>query len=96
VRWLSGSGNFIGFRNDAEQQFVIAGKLRTDTRLVYAEPRGIAFRSSAERQQYLRDLRGTTDRNEAAAAWNRASERYAACKRGETGDTYCSAPGPSP
>jgi uncharacterized protein len=96
ARWLRGRGNFIGFRNDEEQAFVIGGKLRTDTQLVFAEPRGILFRTSAERQRYLRDLRGTTDRNEAMAAWNRRAERYAACKRGETGDSYCSEPGPPP
>jgi hypothetical protein len=75
---------------------VIGGKLRTDTQLVFAEPRGILFRTSAERQRYLRDLRGTTDRNEAVAAWNRRQERYSACKRGETGDSYCADPGPAP
>ena len=96
ARWLRGRGNFIGFRNDDEQAFVISGKLRTDTQLVFAEPRGILFRTSAERQRYLRDLRGTTDRNEAMAAWNRRAERYAACKRGETGDSHCSEPGPPP
>jgi hypothetical protein len=75
---------------------VIGGKLRTDTPLVFAEPRGTLFRTFAERQRYLRDLRGTTDRNEAMAAWNRRAERYAACKRGETGDSSCSEPGPPP
>lgn len=96
ARWLRGRGNFIGFRNEEEQAFVIGGKLRTDTQLVFAEPRGIRFRTSAERQRYLRDLRGTTDRNEAMAAYNRRAERYAACKRGETGDSYCSEPGAPP
>lgn len=96
VNTLRGRGNFIGFRDEDEQTFVIGGKLRTDTQLVWAEPRGVRFRSSAERWQYLRDLRGTTDRNEAWAIWSRTSERYAACKRGETGDAYCAEPGPEP
>jgi hypothetical protein len=57
---------------------VIGGKLRTDTQLVFAEPRGILFRASVERQRYLRDLRGTTDRNEAMAARSTAQPRLRA------------------
>jgi hypothetical protein len=96
VRTLRSGGNFIGFRDEFEQNLVIGGQLRTDTQLVFAEPRGTTFRGSAERLAYLRNLRLRTDRNETYAAWSRAADKYAACKRGETGDSYCTSPGPAP
>jgi hypothetical protein len=68
----------------------------TDTQLVFAEPRGKTFRNSAERDRYVLALRNITDYNEAFAAWSRASDRYGACKRGETSDSYCVSPGPRP
>jgi uncharacterized protein len=95
-RTLRGRGNFIGFRDEDEQTLVIGGKLRTDTALVFAEPRGVAFGSFGERLRYVRGLRLRTDANEAYAAWSRKADRYAACKRGETGESYCSSPGPAP
>ena len=96
VNQLRSRGNFIGFRDQTEQQLVVGNKLRTDTQLVFAEPAGQTFRNSAERDRYVLRLRNITDYNEAMAAWSRASDRYAACKRGETGDSYCVAPGPQP
>lgn len=96
VNQLRSRGNFIGFRDNTEQQLVVGNKLRTDTQLVYAEPRGKTFHNSAERDRYVLALRNITDYNEAVAAWSRASDRYGACKRGETGDSYCVAPGPRP
>jgi len=96
VNQLRSRGNFIGFRDGTEEQLVIAGKLRTDTQLVFAEPRGKTFHNSAERDRYMLTLRNITDYNEAFAAWSRASDRYGACKRGETGDSYCVSPGPRP
>jgi TPR repeat protein len=93
---LRGRGNFIGFRNEAEQQYVVGGRLPTDTALVFAEPRGMAFTNSAQRNAYLVRLKTDTLYNEAKAKWNMAADRYAACKRGETGESYCSSPGPSP
>jgi TPR repeat protein len=85
-------GSFIGFRNDEEEQLVVANKLRTDLQLFYSEPSGITFRHSGERFAYLRDLRKETDRNEAVAAWNRRNEAYQRCLRGETGETTCTPP----
>lgn len=96
VNQLRSRGNFIGFRDDTEQRIVVGNRLRTDTQLVFAEPRGQVFRNSADRDRYILKLRDITNHNEAYAAWSRASDRYAACKRGETGDSYCSAPGPPP
>lgn len=96
VNQLRSRGNFIGFRDDTEQRIVVGNRLRTDTQLVFAEPRGQVFRNSADRDRYILKLRDITNYNEAYAAWSRASDRYAACKRGETGDSYCSAPGPPP
>jgi TPR repeat protein len=95
-RTLRGRGNFIGFRDAEEQELVIGGELRTDTALVFAEPRGVTFRNSAERLAYVRALRARTDRNEAYAAWSRKADHYASCKRGETGESVCSSPGPAP
>ncbi len=95
-RWLRGRGNFIGFRDEDEQNLVIGGQLRTDTALVFAEPRGVTFRHVAERLAYMRALRAKTDYNEAYARWSAKMDRYQACKRGETGDSYCTSPGPAP
>jgi uncharacterized protein len=93
---LRSRGTFIGFRDSTEERVVIGDKLRTDTQLVFAEPTGRTFHNSAERDRYILSLRNRTDYNEAFAAWSRASDRYGACKRGETGDSYCVAPGPTP
>ena len=95
-RTLRGRGNFIGFRDEDEQNLVIGGQLRTDTALVFSEPRGVAFRRFAERLAYIRGLRARTDSNEAYARWASKADHYAACKRGETGESYCSSPGPAP
>lgn len=95
-RWLRGRGNFIGFRDEDEQNRVIGGQLRTDTALVFAEPRGVTFRHAAERLAYMRALRARTDSNEAYARWSAKMDHYQRCKRGETGDSYCSSPGPAP
>ncbi|MCC6171020.1 MAG: sel1 repeat family protein [Gammaproteobacteria bacterium] len=95
-RTLRGRGNFIGFRDEDEQNLVIGGQLRTDTALVFSEPRGVAFKRFADRLAYIRALRSRTDTNEAYSRWARAADHYAACKRGETGESYCSSPGPAP
>ncbi len=94
--WLRGRGNFIGFRNDDEQNYVVGGRLPSDMALVFAEPRGVTFKSIAERNAYMVRLRRDTVFNEAKSSWNRAADKYSACKRGETGESYCSDPGPSP
>jgi hypothetical protein len=95
-RWLRSRGNFIGFRDEDEQNLVIGGQLRTDTALVFAEPRGVAFLHFAERLAYMRALRARTDSNEAYARWSAKMDHYQRCKRGETDDTYCWSPGPAP
>ncbi|MGE0799067.1 MAG: tetratricopeptide repeat protein [Lautropia sp.] len=89
---LKGRGNFIGFRNDDEQNYLIGGRLPTDTQLAFYEPRGQVFRSSAERNRYMRALRERTMQNEANTARAIAEDRYARCRRGETGESYCSPP----
>ena len=70
---LLSRGNFIGFRNEQEEAYVIAGKLRTG--LLWEEPVGVLFRSSGERLAYIKNLRHRVDRYEAYLAVGAPEER---------------------
>ena len=70
---LLSRGNFVGFRDEQEEAYVIAGKLRTG--LLWEEPVGMLFRSSGERLAYIRNLRYRVDRYEAYTAWVMRQER---------------------
>jgi TPR repeat protein len=89
---LSSSGNFIGFRNVAEHEMVIGGKLRFG--LIFQEPVGMLFHNSGERNAYLRGLRRGVDVNEATTMWNIRKSEYDACRSG--GGSNCRPPGPRP
>lgn len=92
ARNLRARGSFIGFRNEKEEAFVVGGRLPTDMQLVFAEPRGRTFHNTAERDKHVRDLKATTLQNEDDVRHGMAQDRYARCKRGETGESYCRAP----
>lgn len=89
---LLSPGNFVGFRNEQEEQFVIAGKLRTG--LLWEEPVGMLFKTSAERNAYIKNLRVKVDRYEAYTAWVLRKNEYDDCKRSSRSN--CSDPGPAP
>jgi uncharacterized protein len=89
---LLSRGNFIGFRNEQEEAYVIAGKLRTG--LLWEEPVGVLFRGSGERLAYIKNLRHRVDRYEAYLAWVLRRNEYDDCTR--SGRSYCSDPGPAP
>jgi hypothetical protein len=89
---LLSPGNFVGFRNEREEQYVIAGKLRTG--LLWEEPVGVQFRNSTERNAYIKNLRVKVDRYEAYTAWVLRKNEYDDCKRSNR--SYCSDPGPAP
>jgi TPR repeat protein len=89
---LSSPGNFIGFRNVAEHEMVIGGKLRFG--LIFQEPAGMLFHNSGERNAYLRGLRRGVDVNEATTMWNIRKSEYDACRSG--GGSDCHPPGPRP
>jgi TPR repeat protein len=90
---LLSRGNFVGFRNEQEESYVIAGKLRTG--LLWEEPVGALFRNSGERLAYIKNLRYRVDRYEAYQAWVSRRNEYDECKRAGT-KSYCADPGPAP
>lgn len=92
ARWLSDPTNNIGFRNDAEHNFVIAGKLRFA--LGADDPVGITFRNSDQRNRFLTGLRNDADRREAETFWNMNKSAYDQCR--SSGGGNCMAPGPEP
>lgn len=65
LRWLSSATNFVGFRNAVEQNMVIGGQLRTSAELLGADPAGLLFHNSRERNSWLQKLRGQVDCDEA-------------------------------
>jgi len=89
---LLSRGNFVGFRNEQEENHIIAGKLRTG--LLWEEPVGVLFRNSSERLAYIKNLRVRVDRYEAYQAWVLRKNEYDECKR--SNKSYCSDPGPAP
>lgn len=83
VSWLSDPTNNCGFRNAAERDLVIAGRLRFAPSLMGADPAGLTFRNAGERMRWLSGLRESVDREEAQFMQNsrRGSEREAAIYR---------------
>jgi hypothetical protein len=92
AKWLSDPTNNIGFRNDAEHNLVIAGKLRFG--LGANDPVGITFRNSAQRMRWLQGLRNEVDRSEAETMWKMNKSQYDQCR--SSGSSNCMAPGPEP
>jgi TPR repeat protein len=60
--WLATLTNNIGFRNDAERNTVMAGKLRFA--LLSGDPAGVAFHSSGQRMQWLQGQAQTLNKSE--------------------------------
>jgi TPR repeat protein len=89
---LSDSTNFIGFRSEEEQAYVIANKLRFG--LLFKEPVGELFRNSAQRNAYISQMRRDVDIQEARTMWNIRKSEYEDCVR--NGGSPCVGPGPEP
>jgi TPR repeat protein len=85
-------GNFIGFRDDAEHNAVIGGKLRFG--LVFQEPVGMLFHNSGERLAYIQNLRKDVDITEARTMWNISKSEYNNCQRASREN--CHDPGAPP
>jgi Sel1 repeat len=92
ARWLNDPTNNIGFRNDAEHNLVIAGKLRFG--LGANDPAGITFVNSAQRNRWLTGLRNEVDKSEAQSFWNINKSEYDQCR--SSGGSNCLPPGPEP
>jgi uncharacterized protein len=92
ARWLSDPTNNIGFRNNAEHDYVIAGKLRFA--LGADDPAGVAFQNSGQRNRFLTGLRNDADRREAHTMWQINKSDYDRCR--SSGGSNCMAPGPEP
>jgi hypothetical protein len=92
ARWLRDPTNNIGFRNNAEHDFVTAGKLRFA--LGADDPAGITFANSGQRNRFLTGLRNDADRREAHTFWQMNKSAYDQCR--SSGGGNCMAPGPEP
>jgi len=92
ARWLSDFTNNIGFRNDAEHDLVIAGKLRFA--LGAADPAGITFHNSGQRVAWLQQLAGQVNASESLTMWQLHKDEYDSCMR--KSGTDCHTPGPRP
>lgn len=92
ARWLRDPTNNIGFRNNAEHNLVIAGKLRYA--LGSDDPAGITFRNSDQRMAWLNGLRQQTDQREAHTMWSINKQQYDNCM--SRGGSNCQSPGPQP
>ena len=92
ARWLSDPTNNIGFRNNSEHDFVIAGKLRFA--LGSDDPAGITFHNSDQRNRWLTGLRTDADRREAHTMWQINKNTYDQCR--SSGGSNCMSPGPEP
>ncbi len=82
ARWLSDPTNNIGFRDNAEHDVVIAGKLRFGASLTGADPAGITFHNSAQRALWIMGLRQRVDRDEAEVFRQMRQREYDDCTRG--------------
>ena len=91
-RWLSDPSNNIGFRNDAEHDLVIAGKLRFA--LGAGDPVGVAFHNSRERVSWLRGLGAQVNASESQVFWQLKKDEYDGCMRRAASN--CRNPGPRP
>ncbi len=92
VNQLKSSGNFIGFRDDAERNLVIGHKLRTSMRLVYAETPRVAFRTAAQRNVYLRNIAAMADQDGADQRRAIAELNYRQCKEANLPGVHCAPP----
>jgi uncharacterized protein len=92
ARHLSDPSNFIGFRSEEEQAYVIANKLRFG--LLFKEPVGELFRNSAARNAYISQMRHDVDLQEARTMWGIRNREYDDCVR--NGGSPCVGPGPEP
>jgi hypothetical protein len=81
AKWLRDPTNNIGFRNDAEHNIVIGGKLRFSVRLMGGDPRGITFHNSAQRVLWLAGQSQAVDRDEAEVFRMMRQSAYDDCKR---------------
>jgi len=94
ARWLRDPTNNIGFRNDHEQQLVLAGRLRFGGALIGGDPTGLVFRNSRERLAWLLLQRKELDHQEAETMWSIARDEYQRCRNAR--GTNCREPGPPP
>jgi TPR repeat protein len=92
ARWLATPTNNIGFRDDAEHNAVIAGKLRFA--LLGGDPAGIQFHNSGQRNAWLSGLKREIDVSEAQTMWQVNKNNYDTCVR--NGASGCFSPGPKP
>ena len=92
ARHLSDPTNFIGFRSEEEQAYVIANKLRFG--LLFKEPVGELFRNSAARNAYISQMRHDVDLEEARTMWGIRKTEYEDCVR--NGGSPCVGAGPEP
>lgn len=90
--WLSDPTNNIGFRDEAEHDLVIGGKLRFA--LGAADPAGITFHTSGQRIEWLRGLGAQVNASEALVMWQIRKDEYDSCIR--NGGENCHSPGPRP
>lgn len=81
AKWLRDSTNNIGFRNEAEHDIVIGGKLRFSGRLMGGDPRGITFHNSAQRILWLAGQSRAADRDEAEVFRMMRQRAYDDCKQ---------------
>jgi uncharacterized protein len=92
TKWLSDPSNHIGFRNDAEQKLVVAGRL--PFAIGADDPVGITFHNSGERMAWLNNLRGKQVTAEKTALWQVNKDIYDDCMRAHA--DYCHNPGRRP
>jgi len=90
--WLSSPTNNIGFRDVAEHDAVIGGKLRFA--LLGGDPAGILFHNSGQRNSWLAGLTRQINLSEAQTMWQINKSQYDACTRSGAGG--CISPGPRP
>lgn len=79
AKWLRDGSNNIGFRNDAEHNMVIGGKLRFSVHLMGGDPSGITFHNSAQRVLWLAGQRNAVDRDEAEVFRSMRRMAYDSC-----------------
>jgi len=92
AKWLASPTNNVGFRDDAEHDLVIQGRLRFG--LGAADPAGITFHGSAQRNAWLRGLAADLNASEAQVHWNIRKREYDDCQRSH--GENCRPPGPPP
>jgi TPR repeat protein len=92
AKWLRDFTNNIGFRNQAEHDLVIGGKLRFA--IGSGDASGLLFHNSAERNRWLMGQRREVDLREAHTFWQINKTQYDACQR--NGGSNCVNPGAEP